>query len=259
MKIKPIIKSILNTLGLGYKRYYDKEIIDLNNVILGLKGDIDKFNQINKDKDYWNNKYPKRSVVYRGRTLPFDNKKFIKVPVSVFITPQDPFIIHDLKKWDLYQTGEDSETLIPKIYYKIKKEYYKYALDRNVWGKAEVWEFVFEMREKGFTKGFDCDSWSHFQASYYIAAGIPSYKVRVVCGRTDLGGHSTIYILGNDNKWHHLNSTYGIYRYDKVSKFPTHDDAYKGKDRIGISTVWFSFNNKFSWSKFGEVDINNLE
>jgi len=229
----------------------------------------DKYDSL-KDKDlsdedilkgYWDSKYVKGILTYGGRSLPFSTTT-INVPVNVLITPQDGYIVADLKRWGLYQTGEDPETLIPKIYAKIKSEYYKYKFDQTVWGKNEVWEFPFEMREKAIHSewGFDCDSWASFMVSYYIAAGVPNWRVRVVVGDAYLGGHSTVYCFSmEDFDWHHLNSTYGRALKSNLSDYPTHKDAKNPKDNlgtdlIGIYKVWLSYNNEFCWYKF-ESDI----
>jgi hypothetical protein len=133
-------------------------------------------------------KYPPAKITYKGRSLPF-SKKAIIFPVNCLITSYDPFIVSDLISWKLYRTGESHETLIPKIYKKIQKKYYKYDFDKNIWGRNEVWEFPFEMRAKGFGEGFDCDSWQNFQLSYYLAAGVHYPFIRGVAGMTNLGGH----------------------------------------------------------------------
>lgn len=203
-------------------------------------------------EEYWNNKYTKVTIQYPGRPLPFGSTN-VNVPLQVFLTPDDPFIIKDLESWLLYDTEEDFETLIPKIYKRIKG-YYKYAYDKAVWGTNELWEFPFETRIKiKAGSGLDCDSWSHFQASYYLAAGLPEWRLRVVCGETPFDdGHSTVYIYSlKDNMWHHLNSTYGK-AYNNISDFPTNRDAENDIDNVGIKKVWFSFNNKYCWYKFGD-------
>ena len=207
-------------------------------------------------KSYWDTKYNQGVISYGGRSLPF-SKEHITVPVNVLVTPKDNFIIQDLIKWGLYKTNEDPETLLPKIYKKIHDTYYHYSYDKNVWGISEVWEFPFEMRAKAKkTKwAFDCDSWAIFQLSYYIAAGINNWRIRVVCGDAFLGGHATIYAYSMiDNDWHHLNSTYGngYQSKNKVNEFPTHKDARDkvtlvGNDMIGIYNVWFSFNDELCW------------
>jgi len=205
-----------------------------------------------------NGEYPNAEIYYEGRSLPFSKTK-IKFPVNVLITPNDPRIISDLKKWGLYQTGEDPETLIPKIYRKIFIEYYKYEYDKNVWGEEEVWEFPAELFAK-YDRGkisADCDSFSHLMKSYYLAAGVPDWRVRVVCGMTSLGGHSSIYCYSKkSSKWRHINSTFGSAIFDTLSEYPTHTDAREGKDKIGISTVWFSFNWARSWYNFDTAGTN---
>lgn len=222
-----------------------------------LKRYLDNEEEQSALEKYWNDRYPKALIVYRGRSLPFSETP-ISVPVSVLITPNDPYIKADLEKWGLMGKNDtDWETHAPKIYNKIKSEYYKYDYDRNVWGNNEVWEFPYEMRAKGFGQGFDCDSWAIFQASYYIAAGMPRWRVRVVAGGTEYGGHATVYLYSmSNNKWVHLNSTYSNVVRKELKEYPTHDDALLGRDKIGISTVWFSFNDKYAWIKF-RTDVQN--
>ncbi len=231
----------------------NKEIKFLNSVIKQMEsGDDDEL--LNRQLL---EKYPTQTIAWNARSFPFSTIK-CKVPVQVLITPNDPFIVNDLKEWGLYNTGEDFETLIPKIYMKIRTKYYKYQFDQVVWGSNEVWEFPFELREKGFTKGFDCDSWANFQVSYYRAAGMPAGMVWVVAGQTDLGGHSTVYVFSQkDNKFHHLNSTYGQFK-TIISAFPTHQDAKKGKDKIGINKVWCSYNDICARSHFKDKIIGDL-
>lgn len=195
-----------------------------------------------------NEEYPEANVVYSGRTLP-NSQTMCSVPVSILVTPNDWQIIKDLKDWGLYRTNEDHETLIPKIYKKILQKFYKYDYDINVWGKDEIWEWPFETRTR-YSKGADCDSWAIVQASYYIASGVNPAFIWCVAGNTSLGGHCTVYVYSkNDSKFHHLNSTYGN-MFETVSEFPTHKDAEEERDKIGISSVWFSFNNERSRTTF---------
>ncbi len=228
------------------------QIINSENVDQALK----KYYSENEYKgliDSLNKNHKKRPLVYKGRPLPMSSKN-IEVPVQVLITPNDPFIIQDLKNWGLYNTGESYETLLPKIYKKIRNKYYSYAYDRNVWGKKEMWEFPFEVREKlKQASGLDCDSWMDFIISYFIAVLPDPAFARAVAGNIPSGGgHGTIYVFSmKDYKWHHLNSTMGSYS-TEVSQFPTHEDARNGKDSIGISYVWFSFNNQYAWADLKE-------
>ena len=219
----------------------NQKIIDALKQELIAKADVKNVKNLKEEE--LNNKYPKADIKYGGRSLPFSTQK-CEVPVNVLITPDDFQILNDLNKWGLMR-GD-----VVKIYKKINQEYYKYKTDNVTWGVDEVWEFPFESRLR-FNEGLDCDSWAILQVSYYIAAGFPEWKVRCVAGITPNNiGHLTVYIYSEvDNKWHHLNSTYGLI-FDKLEQYPTHESAESGDDSIGIKTVWFSFNNIFSWHVF---------
>ena len=97
----------------------------------------------------------------------------------------------------------------------------------------------------------NCDDWSHELVSYLIAAGVPEWRVRVVCGMTYGGfGHSTVYVLAdNMETWIHCNSTTPIHmiKATKLMDLPHTNDL---NDRMGIKNVWFSFNTKFAWHSF---------
>lgn len=238
---------------------FEIALSNLKKELIELKIENEKLNNIVFESDvekFWNNKYPKVNVGYAGRTFGNSNE-MIPIDVRLLITPQD-FNIHEiLKKNKLYLKDNNNnvdETVI-KIYKFIKNNFYKYLLDVNNYGLTEFWEFPFEIIEKkkrNVNHGFDCDSWANFMASFYIASGVPSWKVRVVVGNCQLGGHSTVYVHSDDdNKFHHLNSTYGNKwsKFEKISDYPVTDDALDS-DSLGIKDVWFSFNNLYSWNKF---------
>lgn len=212
-------------------------------------------NKPTEKEEYWNKKYPFANVEYLGRTFP-TTKEMIPIDVRLLVTPQDYHIVNEVKSKNLLATSENYEEKVVDIYYHIADEYYRYVFDQNNYGVPELWEFPFEVlakKKKDSTAGFDCDSWADVQASYYIAAGIPAWKVKIVIGGCDLGGHSTVYVYSDKTgMWHHLNSTYGAKFKNKkeLSEFPTSQDAYNHMDDYGINQVWFAFNNLHSWHKF---------
>ena len=104
--------------------YKDEEIGEKDAEITKLKAQVPIVDPL---EDYWNNKYTKAKIVYTGRSFPFSTDA-CPVPVNVMLTPEDPFIIQDLKDWGLIgDNNTDWETQIPKIYKKIKEKYYHYA------------------------------------------------------------------------------------------------------------------------------------
>ena len=232
--IKELIKSLYN--------YYFKEeqkVLDLNEKLIA--------------------EYPTKDIYYLGRVLPTTKQK-INVPVNVLITSQDLTIKNDLISWNLYQTNEDPETLIPKIYKAYMQKHYKYKYDSENWnGLNELWEFPFELYEKyGAGKWeADCDSHAIALVSYLRCAGILAGYVWVVVGDCKLGGHATLYAYGKDGKFHHLNSTGATY-FNSVSEYPTHEDAQLGNDAMGISNVWLSFNDLVSRSEFNGEKIGGI-
>lgn len=229
-----------------------QQVFLMQNKINELRGELETLKKSlisNPKLDELNNKYPKANIEYIGRTFG-TSKDMIPIDVRLLITPQDFHIQQEIKDNNLQI--KDPETDVPKIYKYIYSKYYKYVEDQINYGLPELWEFPFEILEKKRRNpnvGFDCDSWANFQASFYIAAGMPSYKVRAVAGMSKLGGHSTVYVYSDiDSQWHHLNSTYGLLK-GKISEFPTTDDAGKN-DNLGIYDVWFSFNSEYSWHIF---------
>lgn len=242
----------------------------LGEEISNLQKELDRFEQLISEKDALikeladkvsdlsgnnelanklNNKYPKANIEYMGRTFGTSKDK-IPIDVRLLITPQDYHIIELIEKNKLQI--KDPEKDVPRLYKWIENNYYKYVYDKDNYGITEYWEFPFEILEKkalNSNAGFDCDSWANFQASFYIAAGMPAYKVRVVVGGCKLGGHSTVYVYSEKTgKWHHLNSTYGKIK-DTISEYPTTDDALT-TDALGIIDVWMSFNHLYSWHVF---------
>ena len=238
----------------------EKKLLEYKTGTDKLKKTVEEY----KLEKYWENKYPKATIMYKCRSFPF-SKEAISIPINNLVTPNCPIIRDDLIKWGLYKTGEDHETLIPKIHKKVYEKFYSYKHDEEVWGESEVWEFPFEMHAKGFSEGFDCDSWATFHASYYIAAGIPSWKIRCVAGDTSIviGGkimaHLTTYAYSeHTGKFHHLNSTYGQL-WSVLNEYPTHKDAEEGRDDVGIKKVWFSFTDKSAFHDFkSEINMKNI-
>lgn len=104
----------------------------------------------------------------------------------------------------------------------------------------------------------NCDSHAIALVSFFRALGLPAGYVWNVVGDCEYGGHSTVYVYGEDGKFHHLNSTYGQVNKKRISEYPTHKDAKEGNDKMGIQNVWLSFNDKVSRSQFNKKKINNI-
>jgi hypothetical protein len=199
-------------------------------------------------KKYWDNRKPKANITYAGRVVPTMDIP-VELDVTLLITPTDFEIHDDIKKNKLYVKDPlKCNANILKIYKHIQKSYYEYAFDDKQFGLPELWLYPYETRE---TQRGDCDDWGITIASYLIAAGVPNWRVRIVCGTTWTGdGHLTVYTLADDLKsWHHINSTTPIewIKQKKLTDMPKSNDS---NDEIGIKDVWFSFNNYGAWHVF---------
>ena len=233
---------------------YKKKVDELQNIIP---------DEEVPEKEYWNTRKPQADIYYRGRTIPL-TKEMISNDVKVFITPNDAKIQNDIKKYGLLVKDEKScNKDILKIYKHTRTKTinpYKYKYDNQSFGIGEYWMFPFELQAM---KSGDCDDWSHELVSYLIGAGVPNWRVRVVCGTTYSNfGHSTVYVLADDLKtWKHLNSTTPISMITQ-SDLMQMPNSNNSADTIGIKNVWFSFNDEFAWHTFetnaGRDEFGNL-
>lgn len=230
---------------LGDKR---QEVEELRRRVEDLK-ELDE--RLPKLRDKFNSKHSRRGVTYRRPLWNGNELEKQSIPVVNYITPHDPVIERRLEDAGLsIDDPLEADKVIPEIY-ELAKENYDYEFDRNNMGWVEFWQFPFETREYDG----DCEDWAINIASYLIAAGLPSFRVRVVAGGTldeNYGGHATVYVLGDDMEtWHHLNSTSPDYRRDSLDEYPEwgSEDAAEG---LGIdpNDVWFAFNDKYSWQDF---------
>lgn len=249
-KDKEALRSSLKNVRENYQ--------DLQATFVKIKGDYESLLANSSETEierFWNNKYPKADIEYSGRTYPTTKEK-VKIDVRLFLTQFNDWHIHKfLRENDLYHKGGDFGDTAVKIRKWIEEVHYKYEFDyKNYNGVSELWEFPFEIFtywEKEAKRPFDCDSWAILQANFYIAAGIPDWKVRVVVGETDVEPHATVYVHSDiDNRFHHLNSTSWIYKSPKLVDYPLPIDSPNSGDPFGIWGVWFSFNNKHAWHEF---------
>lgn len=206
---------------------------------------LENSNLLNTSEIYWNNKHTRKDIYYMGRYLPVKND-FINCDIKNFVTPNDALIRELVSNNNLkILNANECDKQVMSIY-KFCRKNSSYSYDATLFNKNEVWLFPFEflyLNKKG-----DCEDNSHYIASMLICAGVPAFRVRVVVGMCKWGGHSTVYVLSDDlTTWHHINSTGGMEENVSLSDCPTRNST---TDDFGITDVWFSFNNFYSWSDF---------
>lgn len=208
--------------------------------------------------EYWNNKYEKKLVRYKRPIYDGNDVRVEDIPVTNFIQKNDLVIRETLEEEGLFvEDPLQVDEIVPEIYH-LAKEEYDYEYDRNNLGRLEFWLLPFETRELNG----DCEDWSMMIASYLLAAGVPSWRIRVIAGGTlneNYGGHATVYVLGDDlETWYHLNSTTPEHHHDKLSEYPTW-----GEDtglNIDPDDVWVAFNDRYGWQDFeSDASRENFE
>lgn len=203
-----------------------------------------------KFRHYWNNINEKADIKYkRWMFTEKDEVKPVDIDVRIFIQQHDARIENRLDEEDLYVDDPMKiDDIVPWIYGEAQ-EFYDYKYDSKDLGYSEYWKFPFQTMEQ--RKG-DCEDHACKIISFLRAAGVPAWRVRNVCGITNTGGgHSTVYVLGDDMEtWYHINST-STTVHDSLTEYPEWGDE---NDGIGIDPdkVWFSFNDKHSWKDFGK-------
>jgi len=200
--------------------------------------------------DFWNNKHPKQKIVYAGRSIskicPTCNQPApmsgLNLDVRTLITKND-FFLEDLIIQNNLKGSSDDQTM-----HNIQKwivQNIRYVGDGQNQGVVEHWQFPFETLASRIG---DCEDSAILICSLALAAGIPSYKVRVVAGwvkpdvNAEQGGHGYVaYLREMDNQFVVIDWCYFQDSHVEVKDKPAL------KDNPLYKEVWFSFNDQFSW------------
>lgn len=199
-------------------------------------------------KEYWNNKWEKKSVIYLGRALRRSSEE-ICVDVRNFICIYDDILKqivdkYSLRKETFNETAHACQKfIVDSIVYKDDEE--------NSYCE-EYWQFPFETIASGIG---DCEDGAILMASLMIVAGIPNWRVKVVAGTVQpeetapTGGHAYCIYLADRNQG--MDWEIHDWCYYEDSDIPTgskplsKDGGYNGV----YKDIWFTFNNEFCWSK----------
>lgn len=212
---------------------------------------------------FYNEKYPSADVKYAGRNVPNDTTRSnYSLAVQAFAkygidTPEIKDIVEKSKSDVLLIMKEESVDFHKACDISVSRAKvwitqnapYKYQYDSNTTRNNEFWKFAIETWYSIFKFGIgsDCDDWAALMHVIWRTAGIPAGLLRVSAGITNDGqGHATNHYFASDLEWHHINSTTPYGKEFDATKLPYHDDR---SDSIGIRSVWFSFNDKYAWSK----------
>lgn len=202
-------------------------------------------------RDYYNNKYPAKSVYYAGRVLQGSNTRF-KVDVRNFFTLKDENINNIVKSLKL-GTQTDNQKALNCIKWVIQN--FPYKSDNTNYSQNEFWCMPYESLYK---KSGDCEDGAILLANMLLVAGVPNWKVRIVTGfvfeprSKKQVGHAYVTFFDEENeKWVILDWCY----YPNIKKII---DRGEYKKETMYQDIWFSFNNENSWATT-DADVRNME
>jgi hypothetical protein len=203
------------------------------------------------DQNYWDNKWPKAPIVYRGRSL-MKSKKPVGIDVKDFITPNDNMILDVVKRFGL-KKPTFNETALTVQRWVVKFLSYKYDDDSS--DCEEFWMFPFETLQGQIG---DCEDGAILIATLCMAAGIPSWRIKVAAGDVQeaptapTGGHAyCIYLADRPDSERKLDWVILDWCFYEDSTWPiekkqlARDGGYKGY----YKATWFTFNNENSWNQ----------
>lgn len=193
---------------------------------------------------YYNNKYPKKDLIYYGRAIP-TTKKTIAIDVRNFFNPYDSEIKKVVKKLRLGRDSDDEKAL------KCLKwviDNIKYTGDKKK-GYEDFWQFAFETL---YYKNGDCEDGAILLANMILISQVPYWKIRLSAGEVKDGGHAYLtYYCESNQKWVVLDWCY----------WPNKDPITKRKDykdEKNYLDVWLSWNEKYSFTKGLNTEAKHL-
>ena len=208
-------------------------------------------------QEFYNNKYPKVPVTYKGRAVPKSGGQLQRLDIDVrtFICPADLSVLNFVKGCNIPENCPLDERA-HRVQVGICK-FLTYQYDKKNQGLPEFWQFPFETTALRIG---DCEDGSILMTSAILATGVPNWRVRVAAGfvqtgdpHAPTGGHAyTCYLRESDNKWVALDWCF----YPDPQIEMSRKEVLKTNQRY--KKVWFSFNNEFAWGDHS-WDFENLE
>jgi len=218
-----------------------KRAEDLEKIIIKLEKSIPESNP--KEKEL-NDKYPKKTIVYKGRSIPNFGTYDLDVR-NFFVNPNSSELQKIAGKWK--DLPDDEKALECQ---KWVKKYIKYVSDKTQFDLNEYWEYPSETLK---TKKGDCDDQAILNANLMLSAGIPYWKIRIACATVydskgnEMGGHAFVcYYIEEKDYWVAHDTTF----YPDLRPVKERPD-YKDSILYGKGEIWFSWNKLFCFSKSG--------
>lgn len=189
-------------------------------------------------ENFWNDKYPKVVIMYKGRMIPnygmyeLDVRSFFTNPVANELQQIVQGFSEEQKACDDQKALTCLEWVMDNIYY---------VSDKKRFDLPEFWLYPSETLK---LLGGDCEDGAILLVNLMRVIGIPYWKIRLTAGLVFfLSGHAYVnYFCEELDHWVLLDWCYHPNR-KPVNKRPDY------KDEKLYNRVWFSFNQRYSFAK----------
>ena len=188
-----------------------------------------------------NDKYPKVTISYKGRTIPNFGSYELDV-WNFFVNPESSELQKVVGKWKSLPDDEKAVECQKWV-----EKYIRYTSDKTQYGLEEFWGFPSETLK---TKRGDCDNGCILMGNLMLACDVPYWKVRMACGDVydkngkNLGGHAFLtYFVEKKNYWVAMDWCFN----PDIRPVESRPD-YKESILYGKGEVWFSFSKKYAYS-----------
>lgn len=239
--ISNILKKLVGCQEETIQIELDKKIKD--NINLAIKnGELtDQIANLTKSKnpmeDHYNNKYPKKNMVYLRHETDGD----YKIDVRNFFQLED-------HKIPVVNGETDDDKALNAVDWVIKNIKYVSDKSEETYKQTEYWAYPYQTLFHG--QG-DCEDGAILLANIMVKSGIPYWKVRVTAGTVKGGGHAFVtYYHEEKDRWVVLDWCY----WPNKLKIEERKDY---KEETNYYDVWFSFNKLYAFSTGTKSEVSS--
>lgn len=215
--------------------YLEEEMKALHQHNLELKAQLEETTPRGTGEAYWNNKWPRRRVVYR-----IAPQVVVDVRTVFGVMPEEEHELREIAtRWEVYKPDVIA---MKALNYVIGRTLYR--TDRQTNNTPEFWQNAYSTfrSEVG-----DCEDGAILILKLMELAGVPAWRRKLCAGWVrqspvaPQGGHAYAIYLADDNKWYVLDWCYFPSISVNAFKKKPHKDLAYYKD------IWWTTNSQHTW------------
>lgn len=208
--------------------------------LVRLQNEMTELTAVHPKEFYFNHKYPQVDLTY----LRIEKDMNYQIDLRNFINPFDASI-------PIVPGTNDDEKALAGLKWIIDN--IRYVPDKSQYGFNEYWAYSYQTRKR---KRGDCEDGSILLYNILLKSGVPYWKMRLTAGwvnwKGEKVGHAYLnYYCEKSDKWVVLDWCYYPNKLN-IEKRPDY------KDEKNYLDVWFSWNQKYCFTKGLRTDARHL-